>query len=331
MSKILEVKNLHTRFKVRDGYLYAVNGVSFSLDRGEMLGVVGESGCGKSVSMMSLIRLLPPAAEVTRGTVILDGEDISQPSSSQINAIRGAKVGMIFQDPMTSLNPFMRIGEQLIEGIRYHKKLTKVAALEKAAKYLELVGISNPEHRLTEYPHQLSGGMRQRVMIAMALIGEPDLVICDEPSTALDVTIQAQIVELVKDLREKVNMSIIWITHDLSLLAGMVDRIMVMYGGLVVEESQTDEIYRSPRHPYTIGLLKSIPSLKTESGSRLPSIGGAPPNLFAEPSGCPFAPRCSYRIDRCTQEVPPLQPLGNTDSVHHVACWVDVQQKGAEQ
>ena len=329
MTKLLEVKNLHTRFKIRDGYLHAVNGVSFSLDKGEMLGVVGESGCGKSVSMMSLIRLLPPAAQITEGTVIIDGEDVTHASARRMNEVRGSKVGMIFQDPMTSLNPFMKIGDQLVEGIRYHKKLGKAKALKQAVKYLELVGISNAEHRVNEYPHQLSGGMRQRVMIAMALLGEPSLVIADEPTTALDVTIQAQIVELVKELREKLNMSIIWITHDLSLLAGMVDRIMVMYGGFVVEEAVLDEIYKSPRHPYTIALLKSIPSLKLESGSRLPSIAGAPPNLFAHPVGCPFAPRCAFRTDRCTREMPVLEPVkGMAPGVEHrVACWVDVNER----
>ena len=329
MTKLLEVNNLHTRFKIRDGFLYAVNGVSFSLDKGEMLGVVGESGCGKSVSMMSLIRLLPPAAQITEGTVTIDGEDVTHASQHRMNEVRGSKVGMIFQDPMTSLNPFMKIGDQMVEGIRYHKKLSKAEAIGQAVKYLELVGISNAEHRVNEYPHQLSGGMRQRVMIAMALLGEPSLVIADEPTTALDVTIQAQIVELVKELREKLNMSIIWITHDLSLLAGMVDRILVMYGGFVVEEAVLDEIYKAPRHPYTIALLKSIPSLKLEAGARLPSIAGAPPNLFAHPVGCPFAPRCGYATGRCTKEMPVLEPVKGvaSDVEHRVACWVDVNER----
>ena len=332
MTKLLEVNNLHTRFKVRNGYLYAVNGVSFTLDKGEMLGVVGESGCGKSVSMMSLIKLLPPAAQITDGEVLLEGKDLAKASASEINMVRGSKVGMIFQDPMTSLNPFMKIGAQLCEGIIYHKKISRADAMKQAAKYLDLVGISNSEHRLHEYPHQLSGGMRQRVMIAMALLGEPDLVIADEPTTALDVTIQAQIVELVKELREKLNMSIIWITHDLSLLAGMVDRIMVMYGGSVVEEAPLDEIYKNPRHPYTIGLLKSIPSIKTEAGSRLPSIAGAPPNLFVEPQSCPFAARCAYRMERCTKEIPPLEPVSGVGAnpKHRIACWVDVTKESAE-
>lgn len=327
MAKLLEVENLQTRFKVRNGYLYAVNGVSFSLEKGEMLGVVGESGCGKSVSMMSLIKLLPPAAEITDGRVVLDGKDLARASTNEINAVRGSRVGMIFQDPMTSLNPFMKIGKQLCEGLVYHKKIKMDDAMKKAADYLDLVGISNSAHRLQEFPHQLSGGMRQRVMIAMALLGEPSLVIADEPTTALDVTIQAQIVELVKELREKLNTSIIWITHDLSLLAGMVDRIMVMYAGYIVEEALINDIYKDPRHPYTIGLLKSIPSLKTEAGSRLASIGGAPPNLYEKPTGCPFAPRCSFRMDKCSRQVPQLLPVpgAGADSRHRIACWVDVK------
>lgn len=327
MAKLLEVENLQTRFKARNGYVYAVNGVSFTLDKGEMLGVVGESGCGKSVSMMSLIKLLPPSAEITNGKVILDGKDISKANTQLMNEIRGSKVGMIFQDPMTSLNPYLKIGKQLCEGLIFHKKMKTDEAMKRAATYLELVGISNAEHRLHEYPHQLSGGMRQRVMIAMALLSEPSLVIADEPTTALDVTIQAQIVELVKKLREELNTSIIWITHDLSLLAGMVDRIMVMYSGFVVEEANLEDIYKDPRHPYTLGLLKSIPNLKTEAGSRLPSIGGAPPDLFVKPTGCPFAPRCSFKKEICTQQLPTLRPIpgAEPDTRHRIACWVDVR------
>ncbi len=277
MGTLLDVRNLETRFKVRKGFVYAVNGVSFSLDKGEMLGVVGESGCGKSVTMMSLIKLLPPAAQITNGSVVLDGVELTTLSRRELNAVRGSKVGMIFQDPMTSLNPFLKIGLQLAEGLVYHKGMSMDDALKRSAAYLDMVGISNSTHRLNEYPHQLSGGMRQRVMIAMALLSEPELVIADEPTTALDVTIQAQIVELVKELRTKLNTSIIWITHDLSLLAGMVDRIMVMYGGAVVEEAPLVDIYKDPRHPYTIGLLESIPRLNAKNGKRLSTIGGAPP------------------------------------------------------
>ena len=329
MATLLEVKNLETRFKVRSGFIYAVNGVSFSLDKGEMLGVVGESGCGKSVTMMSLIKLLPPAAQITNGSVKLEGTELTTLNKKELNAVRGARVGMIFQDPMTSLNPFLKIGLQLAEGLVYHKKMTMAEALKRSAAYLDMVGISNSAHRLNEYPHQLSGGMRQRVMIAMALLSEPDLVIADEPTTALDVTIQAQIVELVKDLRTKLNTSIIWITHDLSLLAGMVDRIMVMYGGAIVEEAVLGDIYKDPRHPYTIGLLNSIPRLSASNSKRLSTIGGAPPNLFVKPTSCPFAPRCKYKLDRCEKENPVLAtvPGASSDSRHRVACWADVRDK----
>ena len=327
MGTLLDVRNLETRFKVRKGHVYAVNGVSFSLNRGEMLGVVGESGCGKSVTMMSLIKLLPPAAQITNGSVALDGVELTTLSKKDLNAVRGSKVGMIFQDPMTSLNPFLKIGLQLAEGLVYHKGMSMEAALKRSAVYLDMVGISNSAHRLNEYPHQLSGGMRQRVMIAMALLSEPELVIADEPTTALDVTIQAQIVELVKELRTKLNTSIIWITHDLSLLAGMADRIMVMYGGAIVEEAVLDDIYKDPRHPYTIGLLNSIPRLTATNGKRLSTIGGAPPNLAVKPTSCPFAPRCKFKMERCDKEIPALAPVMGAvpDSLHRVACWADVR------
>ena len=327
MAKLLEVKDLRTRFKVRSGHLYAVNGVSFELEKGEMLGVVGESGCGKSITMMSMIKLLPPSAQITSGSVKLEGLDMVHINNQEMNKIRGSKVGMIFQDPMTSLNPFMKIGDQLCEGILFHKKIDRKEAMKRAAEYLDKVGISNSAHRLKEYPHQLSGGMRQRVMIAMALMSEPSLVIADEPTTALDVTIQAQIVELVKELRNELNTAIIWITHDLSLLAGMVDRILVMYAGRVVEEAKLDDIYKDPRHPYTIGLLKSIPGLDDSTDrARLPSIGGAPPNLFIEPEACPFAPRCSFKEERCEKELPDLASVEGGGDQHRIACWVDVRK-----
>ena len=329
MANLLEVKNLETRFKARSGYLYAVNGVSFSMKKGEMLGVVGESGCGKSVTMMSLIKLLPPSAQITNGSVLLDGTELTTASKKELNAVRGSKVGMIFQDPMTSLNPFLKIGLQLAEGLIYHKGMSMADALKRSAAYLDMVGISNSAHRLNEFPHQLSGGMRQRVMIAMALLSEPPLVIADEPTTALDVTIQAQIVELVKDLRKKLDTSIIWITHDLSLLAGMVDRIMVMYAGSVVEEAELRDIYKDPRHPYTIGLLNSIPRLSSSKSNRLSSIGGSPPNLYVKPTSCPFAPRCKFKIDRCEKEKPVLSAIqgAQAETRHRIACWVDVRER----
>lgn len=327
MSELLEVRNLEIQFNVRAGKLHAVNGVSFTIKQGEMLGIVGESGCGKSVTMMSLIRLLPPSASITKGSVMLEGFDLIKANKKQINAVRGSKIGMIFQDPMTSLNPFVRIGVQLSEGLIYHRGLSKKEAYDRCAQYLDLVGISNSRHRLEEYPHQLSGGMRQRVMIAMALVCEPKIVIADEPTTALDVTIQAQIVELVKNLREKLDTSIIWITHDLSLLAGMVDRIMVMYAGCIVEEADVRELYKDPRHPYTIGLLDSIPRLKNNENRRLRSIPGQPPNLLRRPTNCPFVSRCAFKTERCELENPPLVPvLGKAeDSRHKTACWVDTR------
>jgi oligopeptide/dipeptide ABC transporter ATP-binding protein len=329
LATLLEVKGLETRFNVREGQLYAVNGVSFSLDKGEMLGVVGESGCGKSVTMMSLIKLLPPSARVVNGSALCEGVDLLKASKKELADIRGSKIGMVFQDPMTSLNPFLKIGLQLAEPLIYHRGMDMRQALERSAQYLDLVGISNSKHRLNEYPHQLSGGMRQRVMIAMALLSEPGLVIADEPTTALDVTIQAQIVELVKGLRSKLDTSIIWITHDLSLLAGMVDRIVVMYAGFIVEESPIDELYADPRHPYTKGLLASIPGMNKAGNKRLTSIGGSPPNLFQKPCSCPFAPRCKYKIDRCDKENPILAPIpGAPDgSKHRIACWVDVRER----
>lgn len=323
VENLLQVENLNIRFKVRNGYLYAVNGVSFHLQQGELLGVVGESGCGKSITMMSLIKLLPPAAEVTSGRILLEGKDILNTSLQELNTIRGSKTGFIFQDPMTSLNPYLKIGTQLCERLIYHNKMKKNEAEAKAIQYLKLVGISNSEHRMKEYPHQLSGGMRQRIMIAMALLSDPPLVIADEPTTALDVTIQAQIVELIKELRGKINLSLIWVTHDLSLLAGIADRVMVMYAGLVVESAPVLDLYKTPSHPYTIGLLKSIPKIDAPTGIKLSSIGGAPPNLFSKPESCPFFPRCPYRMKKCETDLPPLLPVNPHNEHHLKACWAE--------
>ncbi len=327
MKTILEVRDLETTFKQRKTKVHAVNGVSFTLKKGEMLGVVGESGCGKSVSMLSIVNLLPPAATIENGQVLFDGKDIRKMTRRQVQHIRGKKIGMIFQDPMTSLNPVMKIGTQMIEALRYHNKLSKEAALDRSAELLELVGISNPRERLNEYPHQLSGGMRQRVMIAMALTCDPEVLIADEPTTALDVTIQAQIVELIKDIRSKLDSSIILITHDLGLIAGMVDRIIVMYAGFIVEEALVDELYKNPRHPYTMGLLQSIPKLRGSTVSRLSSIDGSPPDLLEKPQFCPFAPRCTFSIDRCWKENPTLSAVDSVsgDGTHNVACWVNTK------
>lgn len=327
METLLEVKNLETQFKQRKQILHAVNGVSFTLGKGEMLGIVGESGCGKSVTMLSMIKLLPPAARIVNGEVRFGGEDLMGMDKKEIRRIRGSEVGMIFQDPISSLNPVVKIGKQMSETLIYHKKMKKADAYKKCAELLDFVGISNARERLSEYPHQLSGGMRQRVMIAMALACEPKIVIADEPTTALDVTIQAQIVELVQSIKDKLNTSFIWITHDLGLIAGLVHRIIVMYAGFIVEEAYVDELYENPRHPYTIGLLGSIPK-NEEEGKKLFSIRGAPPDLKEKPSSCPFLPRCDYALEKCAKENPGLELIKDTEEkgMHRIACWVDVRE-----
>lgn len=327
MTVLLDVKHLQTRFKSRKKYIHAVNDVSFQVQQGEALGVVGESGCGKSVTMLSLLKLLPPAARIEQGQAIFNGDDLLRMNSEQLRKVRGAQIGMIFQDPMSSLNPVINIGTQLSEPLRAHLKMSKAEAWERSVQLLDMVGIPDPGARLNDYPHQLSGGMRQRVMIAMGLACKPKILIADEPTTALDVTIQAQIVDLVKDLREELHTTIIWITHDLSLIAGLVDRIMVMYAGYVVEEALVDDLYNDPRHPYTIGLFGSLPDLGGQQ-QRLTTIGGAPPNLEDIPTFCPFVPRCKYAIDKCKTENPPLKPVsGSNKSPHSIACWVDIRDR----
>ena len=302
MSVLLDVQDLQTRFQVRKGHVYAVNGVSFQLEEGETLAVVGESGCGKSVTMLSLVRLLPPAASIEHGRVLLRGEDLLQVDQRQLRDVRGGEIGMIFQDPMTSLNPFINIGTQMAEPLIYHRGMSKKDAFARSAELLEMVGIPDGEDRLREYPHQFSGGMRQRVMIAMSMSCEPSVLIADEPTTALDVTIQAQIVELVKELRDRSGVAVIWITHDLSVVAGIADRVIVMYAGYIVEEAPVDALFEDPRHPYTVGLMGALPSLGGEAGTRLTTIGGSPPDLVDLPDFCPFHPRCPYAIDRCRTE-----------------------------
>ncbi len=275
---LLDVKDLKTRFRSRGSLVHAVNGVSFHVNRGETLGVVGESGCGKSVTMLSLLRLLPPAAQVESGRALFEGQDLLKMNFGQIQKVRGGKIGLIFQDPMTSFNPVLTIGDQVGESLIYHRRASKEVALKRTVELLRLVGIPDPEQRIKDYPHQFSGGMRQRAMIAMALACEPGLIIADEPTTALDVTIQAQIVELVKDLRDRLGVAIIWITHDLSLVAGLADRIMVMYAGTIVEEATVEELFDDPRHPYTLGLLSALPAFQAEKNvRRLASIPGSPP------------------------------------------------------
>ncbi len=322
-APVLDVRGLKTVFRTRGGEVHAVNDVSFHLRRGELLGVVGESGSGKSVTMMSLIRLLPsPPADIRAGEVLLNGQDVLKLDDAGLRAVRGAKVGFVFQDPMTSLNPVFPVGDQIMEPLRRHMGLTKAQAQVRAAELLELVGIPDAKKRLSNYPHQFSGGMRQRVMIAIALACDPDVLIADEPTTALDVTIQAQIIELVKDLRQKLGMAIVWITHDLGVIAGIADRVMVMYGGQVVEQAPVAELFTNPRHPYTRALLRTIPSLTGEREARLQVIEGQPPILIGAPTACPFRARCAHALPQCEVENPARRavdgaPVGHG---HDVAC-----------
>jgi oligopeptide transport system ATP-binding protein len=322
MAELLKVEGLETHFQTREGVIHAVNGVSFNLKEGETLGIVGESGCGKSVSMMSMLRLIPsPPGKVVAGKALFEGNDLLTMNDEQIRNIRGAKISVVFQDPMTSFNPVLTIGDQVAEPYRVHHKAGKKEALDRAVKYLELVGIPNARERLSDYPHQFSGGMRQRAMIAMGLICEPQILIADEPTTALDVTIQAQIIELVKRLRDELGMAIIWITHDLGIIAGLADRVNVMYGGHIIETSPVKDIYKNPQHPYTIGLLGSLPRMDETEYRRLTSIDGLPPILLEKPSYCPFEPRCRYAKERCRKENPGLKQVEGDG--HFTACWVN--------
>ncbi|KAF0171592.1 MAG: peptide ABC transporter ATP-binding protein [Rhodobacteraceae bacterium] len=322
-APVLAVRGLRTVFRTRGGEIHAVNDVSFHLERGELLGVVGESGSGKSVTMMSLIGLLPmPPAEIRAGTVMLGDQDLLRITPDALRDVRGAKVGFVFQDPMTSLNPVFNVGFQIAEPLRRHMGLTKAQAADRAVELLELVGIPDARKRLGDYPHQFSGGMRQRVMIAIALACDPDVLIADEPTTALDVTIQAQILELVKELRQKLGMAIIWITHDLGVIAGIADRVMVMYGGQVVEQAPVKDLFANPQHPYTRALLKTIPSLTGARADRLQVIEGQPPIMTAAPTACAFRDRCTHRFARCDAENPQRRSLDArpVGFGHDVAC-----------
>lgn len=322
MQPLLEVEDLCTSFHTPEGTVYAVNGVSFHVDHGETLAIVGESGCGKSVTMLSILGLVPtPPGDIYRGRALYLGKDLIQMSESELEHVRGKEIAMVFQDPMTSLNPVLTIGYQITESLRVHDSLQPKEADERAVTLLEQVGIPDAAHRLNAYPHQFSGGMRQRVMIAMALACVPTLLIADEPTTALDVTIQAQIIELVANLREQLQMSIIWITHDLGVVAGLADRVLVMYAGHIVEQATVDELYENPKHPYTLALLQALPRVDRRRGQRLKSIPGAPPNLLVKPSGCPFTPRCDFATEQCRQQNPALR---NIEPGHQIACWVDV-------
>ena len=319
MKKILEVKDLSVSFKTYGGEVQAVRNVNFDLYEQETLAIVGESGSGKSVTVQSIMRLIAmPPGEFKSGSVILDGEDLVQKSESQMEQIRGKDIGMIFQDPMTSLNPTMKIGKQITEGLIKHQNMSKKEAHAKGIELLKLVGIPNPETRINQYPHEFSGGMRQRAMIAIALSCNPKVLIADEPTTALDVTIQAQILELLRDIQKKTNTAIILITHDLGVVANAADRVAVMYGGKVVETGTVDEIFYQPKHPYTWGLLGSMPKLH-DAKEELQSIPGSPPDLKDPPKGCPFTARCPYAMKVCDQHMPEYTESSNTQKT---ACWL---------
>jgi len=319
MAKLLEVTNLTTRFYTEDGIVHAVNGVTFDLGEGESMAIVGESGSGKSVSMKSMMGLIPsPPGKVEEGTVMFNGRDLLKLSAEEMRRVRGREMAMIFQDPMTSLNPVLTVGIQMTEALILHMGMKQEQANERAAELLSMVGLPNAADRLKDYPHQFSGGQRQRIGIAMALSCNPSLLIADEPTTALDVTIQAQIVDLVLRLKQQLGMAIIWITHDLGVIAGMVDKIAVMYAGFIVELAPVRALYKETAHPYTVGLLESLPKIDAHRKERLIPIKGLPPDLLREPNYCPFAPRCRYNIDRCWEENPPLKSVNKE---HTAACW----------
>jgi oligopeptide transport system ATP-binding protein len=327
--QLLNVQGLETHFKVPEGVVHAVNGVSFTLDQGETLGIVGESGCGKSVTVLSCLKLIAsPPGEIVAGKALFKEQDLLQMDSEEIRKVRGSHISMVFQDPMTSLNPVINIGKQLAEPLLEHMNMSGDQARKRSIELLELVGISNPDERLKDYPHQYSGGMRQRVMIAMALSCMPEILIADEPTTALDVTIQAQIVELVKRLRQEFGMAIIWITHDLGVVANIAQRVAVMYGGYIIEEAPVKELYANPSHPYTLGLIGSLPKLNETGHTRLYSIEGMPPVLFNKPQSCPFSPRCRWVTERCLTENPPLEMIVPG---HRLACWVDAKTGSMRQ
>ena len=321
-TPLLQVKNLSTTFSVDAGEVRAVNGISFNLDHGKVLGIVGESGSGKSVTAYSIMRILVEPGRITGGEILYNGEDIVRYSEKQMRQFRGKRVSIIFQDPMTSLNPTFTIGNQLREAILLHTDRDRRHANARALEMLQLVGVNEPEKRLKQYPHELSGGMRQRVMIAMALACEPDILIADEPTTALDVTIQAQILELMKDLQKKLGMAIIMITHDLGVIADMCDEIIVMYAGRVCERGTVDEIFYNPRHEYTKGLLRSIPKLDTNH-AKLHPIAGSPVDLTNMPKGCAFASRCDHCMKICLEQLP--EEVRVNDS-HIASCWMNVKQ-----
>jgi oligopeptide transport system ATP-binding protein len=321
----MEVKDLTVRFKTQEGTIYAVNGINYTLNEGETLGIVGESGSGKSVQSLAIMGLIPtPPGRIESGQVLFRGRDLLKLSREEMRMVRGAEMAMVFQDPMTSLNPVLTVGRQITEALKLHLGMTDKDSRDRAAELLTMVGIPMAKRRLDDYPHQFSGGMRQRVMIAMALSCNPQLLIADEPTTALDVTIQAQIIDLVKRLRDKIGMAIIWISHDLGVVAGLADTLQVMYAGNIVERGPVKEIFNDTRHPYTLGLKGALPRVDRR-GERLTSIEGAPPDMRVLSKGCAFAPRCVYCVEKSVQEIPPLVPVNEGTYDHLAACWVDVR------
>ena len=319
MAPLLQIKDLRTSFFTDDGVVKAVDGVTYDVEEGETLGLVGESGCGKSVSALSILRLIPtPPGKIVGGEVIFEGEDLLKVDEEQIRHIRGNQIAMIFQEPMTSLNPVLTIGRQLTEALELHLSMATADATQRAIELLELVGIPEAATRVNDYPHQFSGGMRQRVMIAMALSCNPKLLLADEPTTALDVTIQAQILEILERLSRELGTSVVIITHNLGVVARYADRVNVMYAGKIVESATAEDLYAEPRHPYTVGLLTSVPRLDQERKTKLKVIEGVPPDLINLPKGCSFQPRCSFSVDRCKEEIPPLMQVAEK---HQAACW----------
>lgn len=321
MEKVLEIKDLAVSFKTFFGEVEAVRKISFDVHKGETVAIVGESGCGKSVTANSIMQLLPmPPAFFKGGQILFNGEDIVQKTEKEMQQIRGNQISMVFQDPMTSLNPTMKIGKQIVEGLVKHQKLSRAEAKEKAIEMLNLVAVPQPEKRVNQYPHEFSGGMRQRVMIALAMVSNPQLLIADEPTTALDVTVQAQILDLMKNIQDKLDMSIILITHDLGIVADVSDKVVVMYAGQIMEQGQTEEIFKNPKHPYTQKLLASVPRLDMDKNESLHSIEGTPPDLYIPPKGCPFYDRCEDAMKICKDNMPEFDYHTNT---HYSRCWLN--------
>ncbi|MCX7912334.1 MAG: ABC transporter ATP-binding protein [Dehalococcoidales bacterium] len=332
MGELLRVNNLRTYFKTEAGIVKAVDGVSYHINEQEIVGLVGESGCGKSVSQLSVMQLINPPGKIVGGEVLFEGHDLLkfEPNGPEMRSIRGAKIAMIFQEPMTSLNPVLTIGQQLTEMLVLHMRMNEEAARKRAIELMSMVGIPAAEKRIDDYPHNFSGGMRQRVMIAMGLSCNPKILIADEPTTALDVTTQAQLLELMKDMVQRFRTSLVIVTHNLGVVARYANRIYVMYAGKIVESGSTKDIFRNPRHPYTMGLLRCVPRLDEEEGRKLVPIPGLPPNLINMPPTCAFLPRCSYKVEKCYKEVwPELSPVEG-DTEHYIRCYADTKERVSE-